>query len=654
MNLSAHSSELHPLPLSLLMTRLADDLEAGGAVFGLARKDWWLPQPGIDVSIEHVGTRIATPAGPASGPHTQLAQNIVLAWLAGARFIELKTVQILDELRIPRPCISVPHVGYNVEWSQELRVHQSAKEYGKAWYLLHAMLAAGQPLPLSEAGCAFDMSVGYDLRGISDEKVDAFIETMKDAGDLLEALRAELRAELPRRYRAFADVAPPRAISGSVTLSTFHGCPAHEIEAIASHLLLAKHLHTVIKLNPTLIGFERCRHILHDELGYDQIALDRAPFEKDLHWDQLLDMVPRLRARAANAGLHFGVKLSNTLVMQSPEPPFGSGEMYLSGAPLHVIALTLAGELRRAVGPELPITFSAGVDADNFHDCVAAGMGPVTSCTDLLKNRGYARLSRYLRNLEKRMADAGVRTVGELRRQVDADSGAGSRYLEGLPAQAIASRRYHREANRKPPRKVGSTLQLFDCLTCDLCIPVCPNAANFTFAVRAGECSPGRATWREDGAIELHAGATLRVEKRHQIGCTADLCNQCGQCDVWCPEEGGPFLAKANVFVTRRAFEDRPERAGFWISSDGLTVEWRRAGEDMARLELRNDGEEALFSLPTGTLRLRGVLPITATGRGDVDLTVPLTMHLVLDAVTAAGAGGWLARAKPPQGAAPV
>jgi putative selenate reductase len=74
----------------------------------------------VDLSIAQPGGRAATPLGVAAGPHTQLAQNIVVGWLAGARVIELKTVQIKDRLEIPRPCIDAADVGYNVEWSQEL------------------------------------------------------------------------------------------------------------------------------------------------------------------------------------------------------------------------------------------------------------------------------------------------------------------------------------------------------------------------------------------------------------------------------------------------------------------------------------------------------------------------------------------------------
>ncbi len=59
------------------------------------------PRRKLDLSAVHFSRRAATPVGPAAGPHTQLAQNIVLAWLAGGRIIELKTVQIKDKLRDP-------------------------------------------------------------------------------------------------------------------------------------------------------------------------------------------------------------------------------------------------------------------------------------------------------------------------------------------------------------------------------------------------------------------------------------------------------------------------------------------------------------------------------------------------------------------------
>ena len=85
------------------------------------------------------GHPLETPFGAAAGPHTQMAQNIVVAWLCGARFIELKTVQTLDHLEVTKPCIDMQDEGYNVEWSQELDIDQSFDEYLRAWVLIHAL-----------------------------------------------------------------------------------------------------------------------------------------------------------------------------------------------------------------------------------------------------------------------------------------------------------------------------------------------------------------------------------------------------------------------------------------------------------------------------------------------------------------------------------
>ena len=82
---------------------------------------------------------LETPVGPAAGPHTQLAQNIVAAYYTGSRFFELKTVQIMDgadlSACVNKPCIKADDECYNCEWSTELYVPQAMEEYIKAWFL---------------------------------------------------------------------------------------------------------------------------------------------------------------------------------------------------------------------------------------------------------------------------------------------------------------------------------------------------------------------------------------------------------------------------------------------------------------------------------------------------------------------------------------
>ena len=626
--------DLYPIPFETLVSRLDRDLAAGGDLFGISRRDWWEPDPVHDTSLIHLGKRLATPSGPASGPHTQLAQNLVLSWLTGGRFMELKTVQINDELVIPRPCIFAPHVGYNVEWSQELRVQQSALEYVKGWMLVHMLASEHGPGLWSGVDASWDLSLGYDLAGVRSDKVGAYIRSLRDASELIDALRAQL----PERLRRWAEVPVPVQVCDSVTLSTFHGCPASEIEAIAAWTL-EQGLHTVVKLNPTLMGFDRCRSLL-DSMGYDFIELSPKAFDMDLKWDDMLGIVARMKSLAAERGLQFGVKLSNTLVHRSAEPPFGDGEMYLSGPPLHVIAYQLAADIRAAAPGPLPITFSAGIDGKNFGTVVASGLAPATSCTDLLKGRGYANQSRYVRNLAKAMAAAGVTDLAGLRSHLGGDADpdrAAVTHLRATAATLPTDARYHRAANSKAPRKIGSELDLLDCLSCDKCLPVCPNAANFTVVLPLGTHQPGRVRW--DGAHTHRSdGQPLVIAKKHQIGNVIEACNLCGSCDVWCPEDGGPYIVKPHLFVTDEAWADHPQRDGFKLLPDGLS--WRRGGQE---IHWRSSGDgQARLELSGGAVLLDHDEPVSTEGEGDVDLRDAITMRLFHAAFVQARELVWL------------
>ncbi|NRT27700.1 hypothetical protein B0I68_001305 [Clostridium beijerinckii] len=87
-------------------------------------------------SITLFNEKLSSPLGPAAGPNSQLTQNIVCAYLTGSRFIELKTVQVIDgeDITVSKPCINAQDEGYNVEWSTELKVSEAFDEYVKAWF----------------------------------------------------------------------------------------------------------------------------------------------------------------------------------------------------------------------------------------------------------------------------------------------------------------------------------------------------------------------------------------------------------------------------------------------------------------------------------------------------------------------------------------
>ena len=133
-----HTDRFTPLDAATLLRWMQHDLP-NKQLFGIDRELFFMPKPDDPFRMERYGKVLETPLGVAAGPHTQLAQNILSAWLCGARYIELKTVQVLDELNVAKPCIDMADEGYNCEWSQELKLDQSFEEYLKAFVLLYVL-----------------------------------------------------------------------------------------------------------------------------------------------------------------------------------------------------------------------------------------------------------------------------------------------------------------------------------------------------------------------------------------------------------------------------------------------------------------------------------------------------------------------------------
>jgi putative selenate reductase len=549
-----------PFPLRVLLGRIAHEWETRRRIFDLPAARFFDTSAAPDLSVDFLGRRAATPLGPAAGPHTQLAQNIVLAWLGGARIVELKTVQVLDELDIARPCIDMETVGYNVEWSQELRIGQSLEEYVKAWMIIEILRGWDELRPFvgpDPGPHVFDISVGYDLAGISSPTVAAFIDGLTDDADTMQRLRSEISGP----FAAWRDHPFPTRIAGSATLSTFHGCPPDEIGSICRHLMTRHGLDVVVKLNPTLLGFERVAEIVSAELGYDEIRLRRADFDADLSFPRALELIDDLDVFARDRGRGFGIKLTNTLVVENHRGFLPGDPMYLSGAPLHVVAASLLGELHRALPGKLQVegqagtiavSFSAGVTKRNFPSLAGLGLRPITLCSDLLKPGGYGRLKSMLTALAEAMTAArcadleGWRTHVREAALAAGSSGPIAAYLAAIhgPAQRAG---YTRAGTAQLPRRVDHALEPWGCVACNLCVTVCPNDAFF----------------------RLPTPDAMEVAGRHQYFFFAELCNQCGNCMVFCPERGDPAAVKLALFLDPDRFSvgDRP---GLLLSrSDG-------------------------------------------------------------------------------------
>ena len=391
------SEKMYPIPFKSLMNWIVTEYAREGEIFGVHT-----PYYATGKTLPIFGERIETPFGPAAGPNSQLAQNIIAAYMAGARFFEVKTVQKMDgaELAacVPRPCILAADEGYNQEWSTELEVPQARDEYIKAWCALKVLSKVygfGDP-----DGFVFNMSVGYDLKGIKGEKVNTYIDNMMDASETKQFKEClEVLTELfPAEKDYIASISP--RVSRSVTVSTLHGCPPQEIERIASYLLTEKHLHTFVKCNPTILGYKTARTIL-DSMGYDYIVFDEHHFNEDLQWVDAVPMFERLQALADSKGLEFGLKLSNTFPVDTTRNELPGTEMYMSGRSLFPLTIEMCNRISHQFNGKMRISFAGGAEFFNCDKLFAAGIWPITVATTILKPGGYNRLHQMVEKTEK-------------------------------------------------------------------------------------------------------------------------------------------------------------------------------------------------------------------------------------------------------------
>ncbi len=584
-------AELIPAPFADLVQRLHREPEVQDTLFGLPRRKWYRPdESGPDLGVMFHGRHAGTPVGPAAGPHTQMAQNLLLSYAAGGRIIELKTVQANDRLTIPRPCIDLAGVGYNVEWSQELRLEDSLREYVGGAMLIEMFRRgawgrnAGLDGPAGDV--IYEVSVGYDLSGIRSDKLRRFLEAVRDC----RAVVRRLRAELPREFAVAEACDGPRELAASVTLSTFHGCPPEEIERIGEFLLAEQGFDLCVKLNPPLLGRDRLEHLLHEVLGYRDIEVNPQAYTAGMAWPETVELCRRLDTFAAARGRHFGVKLCNTLEVRNHRGFFGPEcqTMYLSGQPLYVLAMHLARLLREACGPDLSFSFSGGIDRDNVADAVSCGFVPVTVCTDLLRPGGYGRLPEYLRRLTEAMRVANAPDISSfIRARAGAELGAeataeaAARNLARVADATVAEERYRPARVCREQRRLDSSLSTFDCIACDRCIPVCPNAAIFSYPTTPGEITYDDILVTPNGKWH-RAGTTqrFRIENPQQIAVYADFCNECGNCGTFCPEQGAPYLDKPAIFGSPESWQRAAPRDGCFIqvAAGAARIEGRCGG----------------------------------------------------------------------------
>ena len=484
------SEKMYPIPFRSLMNWMVTEYAREGELFGVHR-----PYIAKGKKLPIFGEQIETPFGPAAGPNSQLAQNIIASYMAGARFFEVKTVQKMDgeDLArcVPRPCILANDEGYNQEWSTELTVPQAQDEYIKAWCALKVLskvYGLGDP-----DGFVINMSVGYDLEGIKGEKINAYIENMKDASATpqFNECKAVLKEFFPEQA-AFIDTISPH-VSLSVTLSTLHGCPPDEIERIATYLISEKKLNTFVKCNPTILGYRTARSIL-DSMGYDYIVFDEHHFNEDLQWADAVPMFERLQALADKTGVEFGLKLSNTFPVDTTRGELPGNEMYMSGRSLFPLTIEMCNRISRQFRGKMRISFAGGAEYFNCDKLFAAGIWPITVATTILKPGGYNRLKQMCEKVEDL--------------PFGAFSGTDSAAIEAMSVASHTDVHHRKPIKPLPARKNEERVPWMDCFTapCKGGCPIAQDIPEYIELCRKGLYGPALKLITEKNALPFITG----------------------------------------------------------------------------------------------------------------------------------------------------
>lgn len=474
------------------------------------------------------GNFCSNPIGPAAGPHTQLAQNISALYLTGARIFELKTVQILDELEFPKPCIDTARECYNTEWSTELSIENAIDEYTKAFVLNYFFDIIFELTNTFLPSFIFDMSVGYDLKGIKSKKVDNFLNILSGKTKnklLLKYVKiAKEKGNLiySEKFNNFT-FNVPNVVSSSVTLSTMHGCPPSEIEDICKYLMETKNLNTCLKLNPTLLGYDTVRELL-DKKGYTDIEISYNHFQNDLKLDEAIDLVNRLKDFSKKVNREFSIKLTNTLPVKNTGGLLLGDEKYMSGKPLYLLTLSLAEIMSQRL-KNVHFSFSGGVDETNAKTILECGIAPITIVTDLLKPDGLKKmfkLSEIANNIKKIEFPNNLEIKESIKKLFEENN---------FKVEKVV-------------KKSKKNLPVFDCFKkkiCGKCVDVCPNRANILIKV-------------DDEGFNAN----------YQILHFAENCNECGNCGVFCPYEGLPYKDKITFYSLKKEFDSELNN-GFFI-----------------------------------------------------------------------------------------
>ena len=332
-----------------------------------------------------------------------------------------------------------------------------------------------------------------------------------------------------------------------------------------TYLLKEKHINTYVKCNPTLLGYEFVRKAM-DDLGYDYMAFTDFHFKDDLQYEDAVPMLKRLMETAAQEGLSFGVKLTNTFPVDIKRQELPGEEMYMSGKALFPLSISVAARLAESFDGKLPMSFSGGADQKNIDQIVGCGIWPVTVATVLLKPGGYKWLTRIAEKADTC--------------EIEKDGKVQVEELKKLATDSLTDAHYQKTVKKAAGKQTEEKSPLLDCLkkkdapkvkeftrhkrVCGNCADVCPNRANVLIEVP-----------------EMELLQILHIDY---------MCNECGNCRSFCQYAGAPYKDKFTLFATEEDMKDSTNN-GFTVLDAGTKEVLVRIGDRLEKVKADQPAE---------------------------------------------------------------
>lgn len=416
---------LQPMPMARMVEHIARELEMTSTVFSVSPG-----YRGAGAGVSLPFGQLDLPLGTAPGPHGLLAQNLLCAYVAGARFLSLAPLG----MAVPEMTVGGDGVCRRKARGAAMPPRQAAAEAVKGSILIRLLcreLGLGSP-----DGVCLAMALPGQRAFLERPEVQEYLGAMADASRS-DLWRRELDAAKGAVNR-FNNIEREELDEFSPCISNVARVTLPKDDDLAgAALLLDRGLHVILRLEPA------------DEARLPALA----------------DGLNALAEKAKEGGTSLGIEAAGSLP--------GDGGEILTGPFLAPATLRLAARAAELC-PGLDLYYAGGADQLNLARLAAQGFRTVSVCTTLLKPGGYLRLRQM------------ARTLAALRTQVLHDHAAhGAVRPDSLRAlaDALAGESHYQRKETAPRLRKAGKPPVTDCFIAP-CQGGCPFGEDIPGALR--------------------------------------------------------------------------------------------------------------------------------------------------------------------------